>query len=363
MEPSAKKIRVLIVTPTLACGGAERFVSLLCNNIDTDIVQVSLAVIDNSAPFYKITDRVPLTDLGTGRVSASFFTLRALIKKEKPDIVFTTANHLNLFTAVCKRFFPKNIIWLARETSVVSVNARHARHPLLYDWLLKKYYKRIDHIVCQSEYMQHDLVTHYNIDTRKTSVIFNAVDPSLQFDARPVQPASFITVARLSPEKGIDRVLTALAKVDMPYRYHIAGDGPQRDSLQRLAATLGIQHKVHFAGQVQEPFAGRGNSQLYLCGSHYEGFPNAILEANALGMPALAYDAPGGIAALITPGNNGFIAKDEDDFIEKIRVATNYPFNRKQISDDTLHMYSVKKMTAAIQQLFSKLYGAGKENN
>ena len=117
-------IRVLIVTPTLECGGAERFVSLLCNNLHSDSLQVSLAVINNKFPFYKISNPgIPVTDLGVLRVSRSFNKLRKLIEKEKPDIVFTTANHLNLFAVLLRFLLPKTILWVARETSVASITS------------------------------------------------------------------------------------------------------------------------------------------------------------------------------------------------------------------------------------------------
>jgi glycosyltransferase involved in cell wall biosynthesis len=126
---------------------------------------------------------------------------------------------------------------------------------------------------------------------------------------------------------------------------------------------LGIKDKVYFLEQRHSPFQGLSGSQLYLMGSLYEGFPNAVIEANALGMPALAIAAPGGIAEIITNGQNGFIAADEKDFIDKITTAMQHTFDRKRISDGTIQKYSVTKMTNAVLQLFSRLYNDKKENN
>lgn len=354
-EPLAKRINVLIITPTLECGGAERFVSILCNNIDTSLYRVTLVVIDNSRPFFKITnDAVTVIDLGKKRVSRSFYKLARVIKKEKPDIVFSTANHLNLFVAIFKFLFSKKIIWIARETSVASINIQHARHPVLYRSLLKKFYRRLDHIICQSAFMQQDLVQHFHVSISQTSVIKNAVTPQTYYEG-PIEHQLYLTVARLSPEKGIARILQVLSTLKFPFNYYVIGDGQQSKELADLVKELDIPG-VHFLDECAQPFHGFEQAGLFLMGSYYEGFPNAVLEANAIGIPVVAWKAPGGITDIITDEFNGFIAKDEDDFRNAIIRAGQFPFNRSAISAHTLSEYSLPNMITSIQSLLVDLY-------
>lgn len=361
LQPSPV-IKVMVITPTLECGGAERFVSLLCNNNDPGSLQISLVVINNAHPFYKITSPfVKTTDLGIHRVSRSFFKLAAAIKSVKPDIVFSTANHLNLYVAIFRSLIPGKIIWVARESSIVSINSKYSRHAVFYNWLLKTLYKRLDHIICQSAYMQQDLVKNYHIDINKTSIIYNAVDPALHYQEKAVKKNTFITVARLSAEKGIDTLLKIVAPLNIPFVYYIIGDGPEKEDLKKLAVSLGISNQVHFTGTQDQPFAGKEDSHLYLMGSLYEGFPNAVMEANALGIPAVAKNAPGGISEIIKEGDNGFLAADENDFRKKILIATAYQFDRKQISESANQKFNISKMTRSISELFSKLYSLKKK--
>lgn len=342
-------------------GGAERFVSLFCNHISNRILQVHLAVINNSDPFYSISNpNIEITDLAASGVRGSFFKLRECITKTKPDIVFTTANHLNLYVAAFKFLFPR-IIWVARETSVVSVNSKYARYPAIYGFLLKLFYKKLDHIICQSAFMQQDLVKNYSVPLHKTSVIYNGVDPSLAFYAGPVEANNFITVARLSPEKGLNKSLQIVSTLNIPFKYSIIGKGPELTNLQQLAKELAIADKVEFTGQVNDPFRGKENSQLYLMTSLYEGFPNSVIEANAIGIPVVAMKVPGGIKEIIVDGDNGFLANDEADFRRKILIATTYLFNRKNISQSALSRFSINNMIGSVEELFSKLYSVKKK--
>jgi glycosyltransferase involved in cell wall biosynthesis len=118
---------------------------------------------------------------------------------------------------------------------------------------------------------------------------------------------------------------------------------------------------VNFSAQHEQPFAGKENSQVYLMGSLYEGFPNAVIEANAVGIPVVAKDVPGGISDIIIDADNGFLTVSDDDFRKKILIATTYPFNRKHISESAIQRFEIKKMTTSIVTLFSKLYSLKKK--
>ena len=70
------------------------------------------------------------------------------MKQYQPDIIFSTANHLNLYFAIFRNWFPGQVKFLARESSIVSINSQRAPLPALYNRLVKKYYRRFDLVVC-----------------------------------------------------------------------------------------------------------------------------------------------------------------------------------------------------------------------
>lgn len=141
----------------------------------------------------------------------------------------------------------------------------------------------------------------------KIHVLANAVDPgpSPDYEGR----SDLVFVGRLVAVKGVDVLLAALPKLTGSPTLHIVGDGPERERLQTRAEGL----PVRFHGQVPlEAVADllRGR-RLLVAPSRSEGFPNAILEAMRLGIPAVA-SSVGSIPDLLRDGENGFLVEPDD---------------------------------------------------
>jgi glycosyltransferase involved in cell wall biosynthesis len=119
-------------------------------------------------------------------------------------------------------------------------------------------------------------------------------------------------VGRLAQEKGVDRILelwTALARVGAVLV--IVGDGPQRDSLERQAATLGLLGSVRFLGRQTDVRPFYEMADLFVLPSRTEGVSNALLEAMAAGLPVVASDV-GGNRDIVEHGRSGLLL-DLDD--------------------------------------------------
>lgn len=357
------KIRLLIITPTLQCGGSEKFVSLVCNHINTRLFSVCLVVINNAKPFYTITNpEIEVINLEKSRVLFSLPAIEATVKKFKPAIIFSTANHLNLYLAIFRNRFNAGISFIAREASIVSITSQQAKLPVLYNWLIKKYYNRFDLVICQSAYMQQDLVNNYHIAPDKTRVMYNATPdvaarPARQEDQRPERVYKFITVARMSAEKGIERLIHAVGLISVPFQYYIIGDGYKKAELQKLIHELQLEESVFLLGEKRDPFTGMEDADLFLLGSYYEGFPNVLLEAGAQGIPVIAFNVPGGIAEVISEAENGLLVEDNDiiAFAAAIKTGLTKGFNSDQIIETTKKRFSVNNMIPGIEKLFLQL--------
>ena len=135
---------------------------------------------------------------------------------------------------------------------------------------------------------------------RKSAVIMNQVDEAF-FD-RPAcsEPHDIVAVGRLTAQKNhalLIRACAALGPVDD--RLVIFGEGEKRAELEALVRELGLE------GRVPRDI---GDKKLFVLSSDYEGMPNALLEAMALGLPCISSDCPcGGPAELIEDGNNGLL--------------------------------------------------------
>lgn len=347
------KIKLLVFIPSLECGGSEKYVSLLCNNINTEKFAVTLVVLNNTNPFYTISNPlVTVINLKVQQVRHSFFKIRRLVKETQPDIIYTNANHLNLYFAIFKNLLAPKITIVARESSIVSINCKRAKLPVIYNWLIRHFYKRLHCIICQSAYMQQDLIAHYGIEKNKTVIINNAVETVTVINVEQ-QKNKFITVARLSKEKGIDRLIHAVANLTIPFTWYIIGNGDQKQALLQLIASLQLQDKVFLEGEENDPFKGMEDAALFLMGSHYEGFPNTLLEAGANGIPVIAFDAPGGINEIINNEQNGLLVHNNDikAFAFAIEKAMTINFNRQQIKEDTERKFSISRMAKITEEL------------
>jgi glycosyltransferase involved in cell wall biosynthesis len=114
-----------------------------------------------------------------------------------------------------------------------------------------------------------------------------------------------LALGRLHPNKGFDFLLEALAataKVDL----WIAGDGPLRPGLERLATRLGITDRVRFLGWREDVPALMASADLLVCPSLYEPLGNVVIEAWSAGLPVVA-TASDGPAGLITDGETGIL--------------------------------------------------------
>jgi glycosyltransferase involved in cell wall biosynthesis len=141
------------------------------------------------------------------------------------------------------------------------------------------------------------------------------VDEEAVFSATKT-PHQIVTTARLVEWKGIDGIVRAVALLKETFpdvKAVIAGDGPEEESLKKLATELGVADRITFTGRVSraETWHLRKSSEVYVLNSTYEGLPHTALTSFAAGIPMVATDIPGTNEAvyheksglLVPPGN------------------------------------------------------------
>ena len=114
------------------------------------------------------------------------------------------------------------------------------------------------------------------------------------------------TVAALRPEKNLGRLLQAVATLVSPVRLLIAGDGPERASLEHLAKTLLPRDRVVFVGHVADPAHLYRHMDIFALSSDTEQMPLSLLEAMASGLPAAACDV-GDVAEMLGPESSELV--------------------------------------------------------
>lgn len=136
--------------------------------------------------------------------------------------------------------------------------------------------------------------------------------------ARNGAPADVVVgaVARLSPEKGLDvlvRAVAQLVRAGLPVRLVLAGDGPRRGQLERLVGRLGIEDRVEFLGEVAHERVPEvlATFDVFALPSSAEGFGVAALEAQAMELPVVASRVHG-IPDAVEDGRTGLLVPPSD---------------------------------------------------
>ena len=103
------------------------------------------------------------------------------------------------------------------------------------------------------------------------------------------------------------------------------------------------------------------DAALFLMGSYYEGLPNSLLEAGMLGIPVIAFDAPGGIHEIIIQGENGLLVTgdDENAYAAAIQNAVQMNFDRNAIIEMTKKRFGVNHIIPQIEDLFVQFMKTG----
>lgn len=347
----------MLILPSMKAGGAERVLSYLAKNLDPTLFKVRLLIIGFKKDSVYNINELDVQFLNKKRLVFCFYPLILAIINFKPRIVMSSIVHVNIFTGLISLFFRKTK-FIAREASVLSIMGAFDKRNNMLNFLSKYVYHNFSRIICQSNDMLLDLKKTYKISEKKLIVINNPITQSVKVKIKrenlpPV--IRFITIGRLSKEKGHERILKCLASSEIKnYHYKIIGDGILKNHLLKVIAELKLEKKVSFISYTSEVFEELRSSHIFLQGSFVEGFPNAVLESCIVGTPVIAFEAPGGTKEIIKKNTNGILAKDEKEFISILNSDINrlLYWNPLSISESVKAKFSSKKILNQYQELF-----------
>lgn len=366
-----KKIRVSFLVPTLEGGGSERVIVTLFNALDRELFEPTLVLLQKKGIYLQnLPEDAKIEVLNVKRMRYAIAAVAISIRKQKPDIVFSTLGHMNLLIALLRPLLPSNTKFIARESSTVSVHNKNESFPMLFDFLFGTVYKRFDKIISQCQYMKDDLVHNYKVPSDKMIVInnplnFGHIQQNLA-EATSIMNEDYFNilfVGRLSVEKRVDLLLEATAILPENFRLYIIGRGELRSKLELQAKQLQIENRVYFLGEQQNPYNYMMKADCLALTSAYEGFPNVVLEAHACGTPVVAFKSPGGIAEIIIEGENGFLVTfgNVAQLADKIMKVKKTAFNDGNIRSIAFNRYEMSKIVKRYEQTFLDLMKTEKQ--
>ncbi|MGJ7029774.1 glycosyltransferase [Niabella hirudinis] len=350
-------IKILFILPSLKAGGAERVISFIAQRLDKKVFDVTLLIQGHRKDQVFDVKNINVTFLEKPRLINAIPDIFQFIRNWRPNIVVGSIIHVNLLLGFFSFFFPK-ILFIGREASVGSVMGNFSDRKQLPSFIKKILYRQLDAIICQSQDMKKDFDNRYRPGINKSLVISNPVTIesfSSSRRERTVNAIKFITVGRLSKEKGHERLLHIMKNIKISFEYLLIGDGPEILKIEALIDELNLKKCVkivHHTTAVQQYLS---ESDFFLQGSYVEGFPNALLEAVSMGVPVIAFNAPGGTREIIIDGTNGLLANDASEFETAIQKALKTEWNAAQISEDARLRFGPASIVKKYETLFITL--------
>jgi len=187
------------------------------------------------------------------------------------------------------------------------------------------------------------------------------VIPDAQERRRKSETAEHTIVAmgRLVHQKGFDLLLEAFKQCSSRFPHWslaILGEGHERSALESLVTRLELHWRVRFAGLVENPPAVLRGADLFVMSSRFEGFPLALIEAMACGLPVISTDCPTGPSEIIRNHVDGILVPTGDamklaDAMERLMA---HPEERNGLAARAIGVYE-RFGIEAIMKLWDKL--------
>ena len=336
-----KSKNILILCATMQKGGAERVISLLLKELENEKnIKVHFMMMEYGVE-YDLPKYITPIILSNSKKSGVkkllelpfiAMKLKKYIKENNINIVMSFLYRPNYINILAKIFGSshKSII------NIRSTTSRYKNEGLLGKinlFLINNLFDKADLIISNSKGVDEDLKSIMNITTN-TKVIYNPVDIKYINSKKDIcEDVDFkffsnkkyiISVGRLIPLKRNFDLIEAffeLQKEDDNLEVLFLGDGILKNDLINECVKLNIENKVHFLGNVKNPFYYLSRSNLFVLNSQIEGFPNVLVEAMTCGLPVISSDCKSGPREILETEKYGLLYPigDVGTLIEKIK--------------------------------------------
>lgn len=306
-------MNIAILIPTLTTGGAERAATTIGKHFFDNGNNVYYFLFSNSGKcFYDVKGTIVKTHITYPFTQGSckdnirelFFAAKSLKKLKQVYAIDVSISFMEAWNII-------NICSRCKDKIIVSVRTvlskRNEFGGFLYDpKVIKTLYNKADIIVAVSEGVKEDLINEYNIKRKKAVVISN---PSIRHEDTNFNIIDWkygdntvLCVGRLDPVKQFHHVIRAFKYVvERKTSAHlvIVGEGRQMNYLKSVCKECGLERNVSFEGAQTNIGYYLKNAKCFVMSSKVEGFPNAMVEAMAFGLPVISTDSPGGCGEII----------------------------------------------------------------
>lgn len=361
-----RNIRIALVLPSLAGGGAERVVLSLAKTFLTYRYRVDIVVMKAEGELLALLPgEARLVELGCERFRSVPVAFARYLRRARPDAVIANMWPLTTMCVISHR--------LARSNSRIAVveHIAFAGVPRYQGWKNRALLRstlvlscRLAHVrIAVSGGAADDLARLAGVRRDRIEVIYNPVEISAGSNGddfediwEGAQAKRVLSVGRLMGQKNQSLLLEAFSRVirKIDARLVILGEGPLRGTLERKVAELELERAVKLPGFMTNPAPAYTSADLFVLCSDYEGFGNVIVEALACGVPVVSTDCPSGPREILRDGEFGALVPcgDPDALADAILQALASDHDTGKLKARALDFTPAKAADAYVSAIF-----------
>lgn len=292
-------------------GGTERVTCILANQLIQLNYQVSIASLAGEGkPYFDFNEYIQIQYLYAQKPSFTknflgcVYKIRSFVYRENIDVLIDVDSILTVFSVPALIGMEiKHICW-------EHFNFEENLGVRFRNWGRQLAVRYCDQIITLTEkdkvlWQKGIKNIHAKINAISNPTPYENIESFPKFENKTA-----LALGRLTYQKSFDLLLKAWVNVNEKYpdwKLQIIGSGEEENQLKTLCNTLGIEKVVEFIPVTQNVIQYYKDASVYCMSSRFEGLPMVLLEAQAFGLPVVAFDCNTGPSDLIQPGENGYL--------------------------------------------------------
>lgn len=301
----------MFVVPSLSNGGAERVVSILSSELSKTKEETCVLVYWKTDFDYPVSEGVNKINLSGGDYKAyqrlspfhRLKLIRKVIKDFKPDFIIPFLPHVCLHVSLAAIGLRCTVLQTIRNNPLESPPGKLRR------WIRDLQVKTSKCTIVQNNEQLNYFPKKYR---NKLQVIPNPIADDFFNKKRSSPNDKFlvVTVGRLTEQKNFSMLIRSFAEFAKCYNnveLDIYGEGELRDRLQQEIIFYEAEEQIKLCGRTNKLPAILAQSSLFVMSSNFEGMPNSLMEAMAVGIPVISTNCPTGPKELIGDNERGLL--------------------------------------------------------
>ena len=336
------KLKIAICIPSLGSGGAERVTSILANKLNENGYEVSIIMLSHMLCVYPLSDEIKVESLDCDddanmpylkRFITRLKKIRRAVSAISPDVIISFMSETNI--DVCFALLGMNIPIIVSERNDPAVDPRSKIKQIMR----KVAYLKPNGFVFQTPDAQAYFAKRIQ---KKSRIILNPLTGMLPSPFDGEREKRIVAVGRLNRQKNFHMLIDAFSefvKSNPEYVLEIYGEGSLEETVKEYITSKNLDGRVLLKGFCKDVHERTLSAQMFVMSSDFEGMPNALLEAMAIGLPCISTDCPcGGPRMLIEPYKNGILVpvNDSKKMLEAMTYMVTHPAQAKEMAQNAV---------------------------